>query len=168
MIAALVQFTPASPRRAAKMTVAALVTVPIYDDMPGLFRWYYVSTNGGYLAGGIYLWESQQAGDAVYIGEWRERVTAALSLRADGDLLRHTRGTRQPPQRNQKRTKCCVSCCALSWGVHTRLNGQLQPCAYAQQACRRCREHSARYSMASDRPAGRRPFRAASPAALFD
>ncbi|MFT4597564.1 MAG: hypothetical protein ACI9TF_001813, partial [Paracrocinitomix sp.] len=62
MIAALVQFTPASPRRAAKMTVAALVTVPIYDDMPGLFRGYYVSTNGGYLAGGIYPWESQQAG----------------------------------------------------------------------------------------------------------
>jgi len=54
-----------------------MATVPIYDGMPGLVRKYYVSTNGGQEVGGIYLWESQEAADAVYSGEWRERVTAA-------------------------------------------------------------------------------------------
>jgi len=62
---------------ADKMSQAALATVPKYEGMPGLVRKYYVSTNGGSTVGGIYLWESQEAADAVYSGEWRERVTAA-------------------------------------------------------------------------------------------
>jgi hypothetical protein len=37
-------------------------------------RKYYVRTEDGGRAGGIYLWESRAAADAVYNGEWRERV----------------------------------------------------------------------------------------------
>ena len=43
-------------------------------NLPGLVRKYYVRSEDGSSAGGIYLWESRAAAEAVYSGEWRERV----------------------------------------------------------------------------------------------
>jgi len=77
MITALVKFTLAEPMSEERMAEAALATVPLHEGMDGLIRKYWLSTNGGSTVGGIYLWESQVAADAVYISAWRERTTAA-------------------------------------------------------------------------------------------
>jgi hypothetical protein len=49
-------------------------SAPKYQNLKGLVRKYYVRTEDGARAGGIYLWESRAAAEAVYNGEWRERV----------------------------------------------------------------------------------------------
>ena len=43
--------------------------------MPGLIRKYYVLAEDGMSAGGVYLWESRAAAEAVYTDAWRAFVT---------------------------------------------------------------------------------------------
>ena len=50
-------------------------TAPRYQSQPGLIRKYYVLAEDGMTAGGVYLWESRQAAEALYTGEWRAFVT---------------------------------------------------------------------------------------------
>jgi len=50
-------------------------TAPRYQSQPGLVRKYYVLSEDGMTAGGVYLWESRQAADALYTDEWRAFVT---------------------------------------------------------------------------------------------
>lgn len=50
-------------------------TAPRYQSLPGLIRKYYVLAEDGMTAGGVYLWESRQAADALYTDEWRAFVT---------------------------------------------------------------------------------------------
>ena len=50
-------------------------SAPSYRGMPGLHRKYYLRTEDGTGAGGVYLWESRAAAEAVYTDEWRERLT---------------------------------------------------------------------------------------------
>jgi hypothetical protein len=50
-------------------------TAPRYQSLPGLVRKYYVLSEDGMTAGGVYLWESRQAADALYTDEWRAFVT---------------------------------------------------------------------------------------------
>ena len=47
-------------------------TAPRYAGMPGLVRKYYLFGNGK--GGGVYLWESREAAEAVYTPEWRQRI----------------------------------------------------------------------------------------------
>ena len=49
-------------------------SAPKYQSLPGLIRKYYIRSEDGRVAGGIYLWESRQAAERVYDGEWRSRV----------------------------------------------------------------------------------------------
>jgi len=42
--------------------------------MPGLIRKYYFISEDGMKAGGIYLWESRAAADAVYTEDWKAFV----------------------------------------------------------------------------------------------
>jgi hypothetical protein len=77
MITAFVQFTLPTPMPATKLAELSEGTAPLYKDMPGLIRKYYVGTENGSQVGGIYLWESREAGDAVYNDAWRDRVTAS-------------------------------------------------------------------------------------------
>ena len=76
MITALVQFDLSSPITLAEATRRFESSAPKYRNLPGLVRKYYVVAEDGRHAGGVYLWESRQAAEAVYSGEWRERVTA--------------------------------------------------------------------------------------------
>ena len=74
MITAVVQFAlpkPASLEEAARMFES---TAPKYKNLPGLIRKYYLRSEDGRTAGGVYLWESKAAAEKVYSGEWRERV----------------------------------------------------------------------------------------------
>ncbi len=74
MITASVQVAlpqPVSLEEAARMFVS---TAPKYQNLPGLIRKYYLRSEDGRTAGGVYLWESKAAAEKVYSGEWRERV----------------------------------------------------------------------------------------------
>jgi len=74
MITAVVQFalpTPVTLEEASKMFAA---TAPKYKNLPGLVRKYYLRSEDGRKAGGVYLWESKAAAEKVYSGEWKTRV----------------------------------------------------------------------------------------------
>ena len=74
MITTLVQFALPSPITLAEATRRFESSAPKYQSLAGLIRKYYIRSEDGGIAGGIYLWESRQAAERVYSGEWRERV----------------------------------------------------------------------------------------------
>lgn len=47
-------------------------SAPKYKGLPGLVRKYYLFGNGK--GGGVYLWESRAAAEAVYTDEWRAMI----------------------------------------------------------------------------------------------
>jgi hypothetical protein len=74
MITALVQFRLPQPITLAEATRRFEGSAPKYRNLPGLVRKYYVVSEDGHTAGGIYLWQSKHAAEEVYTGEWRGRV----------------------------------------------------------------------------------------------
>jgi hypothetical protein len=50
-------------------------TAPRYQSQPGLIRKYYVVSEDGMTAGGVYLWQSREDADAMYDDAWRAFVT---------------------------------------------------------------------------------------------
>jgi len=74
MITALVQFTLPQPISLEEATKRFESSAPKYQNLKGLVRKYYVRSEDGRTAGGIYLWESRAAAQAVYDGEWKARV----------------------------------------------------------------------------------------------
>lgn len=50
-------------------------TAPRYQAQPGLVRKYYVLSEDGMTAGGVYLWKSREAAEALYTDDWRAFVT---------------------------------------------------------------------------------------------
>ena len=74
MITTLVQFQLSSPISLAEATRRFESSAPKYQNIPGLIRKYYIRSEDGRVAGGIYLWERRADAERVYGGEWRERV----------------------------------------------------------------------------------------------
>jgi hypothetical protein len=74
MITTLVQFQLPSPITLAEATRRFESSAPKYQNVPGLIRKYYIRSEDGRVAGGIYLWQTRAAAERVYSGEWRERV----------------------------------------------------------------------------------------------
>lgn len=74
MILTLVQFALAEPIDLAEAKRRFESSAPKYLALPGLLRKHYVLSDDGRRAGGVYLWESRAAAEAVYDGEWRRRV----------------------------------------------------------------------------------------------
>ena len=74
MITAIVQFQLPSPISLAEATRRFESSAPKYQNLAGLIRKYYIRSEDGRVAGGVYLWESRQAAERVYDAEWRERV----------------------------------------------------------------------------------------------
>ena len=50
-------------------------SAPTYQGLPGLLRKHYLRAEDGTVGGGVYLWESKQAAEAVYDEAWRRRLT---------------------------------------------------------------------------------------------
>ena len=76
MITALVQFQlqhPLTRDQAAKVFAGS---APNYREVPGLIRKYYILSEDGRSAGGVYLWESREAAERVYNEDWRQTVAA--------------------------------------------------------------------------------------------
>ncbi|MDK9695250.1 MAG: YdhR family protein [Siculibacillus sp.] len=76
MILTLVRFALPEPIDLAEATRRFESSAPKYLGLPGLLRKDYVLSEDGRFAGGVYLWESRAAAQAVYSGEWRARVAA--------------------------------------------------------------------------------------------
>ena len=74
MITALVQFQLPSPISLDEATRRFESSAPKYQNLAGLIRKYYIRSEDGRVAGGIYLWATRADAERVYDGEWRERV----------------------------------------------------------------------------------------------
>ena len=74
MIAALVQFSLPQPISRATAKGIFLSTAPRYRDTPGLLRKYYILTENGATAGGIYLWRSRQDAESLYTVDWQKFI----------------------------------------------------------------------------------------------
>ena len=74
MITALVQFSLPAPLSVEQARAIFRGTAPRYLGMPGLVRKYYVLSEDGRTAGGVYLWQSREAAQAVYDDAWRAFV----------------------------------------------------------------------------------------------
>ncbi len=82
MITTLVQFALPSPITLAEATRRFESSAPKYQNLAGLIRKYYIRSEDGRVAGGIYLWETRAAAERVFSGEWRERVEKLWRHRA--------------------------------------------------------------------------------------
>ena len=49
-------------------------TAPKYQGVPGLVRKYYVLSEDGQSAGGVYLWRSRRDAEALYTDAWKAFV----------------------------------------------------------------------------------------------
>jgi hypothetical protein len=76
MITAVVQFKLPSPISLEEAARRFESSAPKYQNLPGLVRKYYIRSQDGARAGGVYLWETKAAAEAVYTGEWKARVEA--------------------------------------------------------------------------------------------
>jgi len=76
MIIAVVQFDLPAPITVNEATRRFESSASKYQNLPGLIREYYIVSSDGRTAGGVYLWESREAAERVYGGEWRQKVEA--------------------------------------------------------------------------------------------
>ena len=74
MITALVQFQLPTAITLEEATRRFETSAPKYQNLAGLIRKYYIRSEDGRVAGGIYLWASRQAAERVYDAQWRARV----------------------------------------------------------------------------------------------
>ncbi len=74
MITAVVQFALSKPMSLEEAARTFESSAPKYINLPGLIRKYYLLSEDGRRAGGVYLWETRAAAEAVYNGEWQARV----------------------------------------------------------------------------------------------
>lgn len=74
MITAIVQFKLSAPVTREKAAELFATTAPRYRDLPGLIRKYYLLSEDGGTAGGVYLWQSRQQPDRLYTDEWRQFI----------------------------------------------------------------------------------------------
>jgi hypothetical protein len=74
MITALVQFK--LPQRITRENARDifLSTAPRYQGIQGLIRKYYVLSQDGGTAGGVYLWKSREDAERVYTEDWKNFV----------------------------------------------------------------------------------------------
>ncbi|NJD88645.1 MAG: monooxygenase [Betaproteobacteria bacterium] len=75
MITAIATFRLPKPLTVEEAKAIFQSTAPRYQSQPGLVRKYYVLSEDGMTAGGVYLWQSREAADALYTDEWRDFVT---------------------------------------------------------------------------------------------
>jgi hypothetical protein len=74
MITVLAQFKLPQPITREQAREIFLGTAPKYQGMRGLVRKYYVLSQDGGTAGGVYLWESRADAERLYTDEWKSFV----------------------------------------------------------------------------------------------
>ncbi|HTY20837.1 MAG TPA: YdhR family protein [Geobacteraceae bacterium] len=71
MITAFVQFRLPKPVTPEQARAIFLGTAPKYQETPGLVRKYYILSQDGRTAGGIYLWKSRGEAERLYSDNWK-------------------------------------------------------------------------------------------------
>jgi hypothetical protein len=74
VITALVQFKLPQPLTRDKARDIFVSTAPKYQDTRGLIRKYYVLSQDGGTAGGVYLWKSREDAELLYTEDWKRYV----------------------------------------------------------------------------------------------
>jgi hypothetical protein len=74
MITAIVQFKLPQPINREKAQEIFLSTSPKYQEVTGLIRKYYLLSEDGATAGGVYLWKSREQAEQLYTEEWKKFV----------------------------------------------------------------------------------------------
>lgn len=74
MITAQVQFNLPKPLTVEQAQEIFASTAPNYQGVDGLVRKYYLLSEGGDSAGGIYLWESRAQAEKMYTPEWEQHI----------------------------------------------------------------------------------------------
>ena len=74
MITALVQFKLSEPLTRDKAKEVFLSTAPKYREVHGLIRKYYLLSEDGGTAGGVYLWKSREDAEQLYSDDWKEFI----------------------------------------------------------------------------------------------
>lgn len=83
MIAALITFDVDTPLSLEEATAKFESTAPHYRDLPHLISKAYIRSADGRTVGGFYVWDSKEAAEAMYAGDWEARVTAVYGVRPD-------------------------------------------------------------------------------------
>ena len=66
MITVIAQFKLPQPITREEARQTFLSTAPKYKDLPGLIRKYYILSQDGATAGGVYLWNSREDAERLY------------------------------------------------------------------------------------------------------
>jgi len=74
MITAVVQFKLPQPVTRERAKEIFMSTAPKYRDFQGLIRKYYLLSEDGDTAGGVYLWRSREDAECLYGDEWRRLI----------------------------------------------------------------------------------------------
>lgn len=74
MVTAIVQFKLPAPLSEDKAKETFSSTAPRYQEVDGLIRKYYLLSEDGGVAGGVYLWKSREAAERLYTKEWKNFV----------------------------------------------------------------------------------------------
>lgn len=74
MITALVQFKLPQTVTREKARELFSSTAPNYREVPGLIRKYYVLSEDGAAAGGVYLWRSREDAERLYTRDWERSI----------------------------------------------------------------------------------------------
>lgn len=82
MITVIVLFQLAPDTTREQAAAIFRQTAPLYRDIDGLVRKYYLFREGGQ-AGGVYLWTSREAAERAYGTEWRQRVMERYGAEPD-------------------------------------------------------------------------------------
>ena len=81
MITALVQFKLPKPMTTDKAQAVFAETAPKYRDVQGLIRKYYLLSEDGETAGGVYLWQSRADAEQLYTDDWKAFILQKYGTR---------------------------------------------------------------------------------------
>ena len=74
MITAFVHYVLPQPITRDKAQEIFSSTAPRYRDIDGLVRKYYLLSQDGKTAGGVYLWNSREKAEQLYTEEWKKFI----------------------------------------------------------------------------------------------
>lgn len=74
MITAVVQFKLPQPVTRDQAQEIFSSTAPKYTEVQGLIRKYYLLSQDGGTAGGVYLWNSRSDAEQLYTEDWKQFV----------------------------------------------------------------------------------------------
>jgi len=74
MITTIVQIKLSETLSLNKAQDIFATTAPKYIEIQGLIRKYYLLSEDGETAGGVYLWESREAAEMLYTEEWKKFI----------------------------------------------------------------------------------------------